>query len=188
MADFVFLDTETLGLDPYAPIWEIAAVRVDGRTSEETGVLSLQVQHERDPWFDGLPESFQNDYRQRYVERRAVRWTDAAEKLVEFMHGKPLMIGSNPSFDAERIARQWLEPIGVERPWHYHVFDIADMVVGYLTARTGVPSAPWKSDTLSAAVGVDPSLFARHTAMGDVRWTMAQWKRVTGLTVARSPR
>lgn len=34
--DYVFLDTETLGLSPYAPIWELAAVRRDSQTGKET--------------------------------------------------------------------------------------------------------------------------------------------------------
>ena len=39
---------------------------------------------------------------------------------------------------------------------------------------------PWSSDGLSSAVGVDPEQFERHTAMGDVRWVMAQWDAVMG--------
>ncbi|MGC7247264.1 hypothetical protein [Mycobacteroides abscessus] len=27
MSDIVFMDTETLGLDPLAPVWEFAAIR-----------------------------------------------------------------------------------------------------------------------------------------------------------------
>lgn len=180
MADFVFLDTETLGLDPYAPIWELAAIRVSDEFGIETDRLHLFVEHDRDPWLDDLPENFQHDYLKRYDPAKSVSWKDAAEALVNLMNGRPFMVGAVPSFDAERIARQWLEPLGIERPWHYHLMDIENVVLGWLTARMGVPHAPWKSDELSAAIGVNPADYPRHTAMGDVRWTMAQWSRVTG--------
>lgn len=100
--------------------------------------------------------------------------------MAAFCHGKPTLIGANPAFDAERIARQWLEPLAVERPWHYHLMDIETIVIGYLKARDELPKGPWRSDQLSELIGVDPKDYPRHTAMGDVRWVMAQWDVVFG--------
>lgn len=37
---------------------------------------------------------------------------------------------------------------------------------------------PWDSNDLSRAVGVDPDLFKRHTAMGDALWAAAIYERV----------
>lgn len=70
---------------------------------------------------------------------------------------------------------------GIEPEWHYHPWDIASVALGYACGRDGSPpSLPWKSDQLSQEIGVNPAEFARHTAMGDVRWTLAQWDLITG--------
>jgi DNA polymerase III epsilon subunit-like protein len=39
---------------------------------------------------------------------------------------------------------------------------------------------PWNSNQLSRRLGVDPDNFARHTAMGDVQWCLAQWRAMNG--------
>lgn len=181
MPDLLFLDTETLGLDPYAPIWELAALRRSEATeengwSEKETTLHLFVMHfDADRWLPSLPEQFRNDYAARYDESAAVTPYDAVDRLVEFATGRPLLIGSNPGFDAERIRRQWLEPRDVAEPWYYHLEDIASIVKGYLAARKALDFTMVKSDTMSKAIGVDPANYDRHTAMGDVLWTRDQW-------------
>ena len=39
---------------------------------------------------------------------------------------------------------------------------------------------PWKSDDLSAALGIKVSDEDRHTALGDARWARAIYDAVTG--------
>ena len=51
-----------------------------------------------------------------------------------------------------------------------------------MTGIKVLPGLPWNSDTLSNAVNVDPERFDRHTAMGDVRWVMAQYDRIMAVT------
>lgn len=178
MPDLLFLDTETLGLDPYAPIWELAALRYSPETLEET-TLHMFVTHDgADTWLAELPEAFREDYLARYDADTAVSPTDAADRLLEFSAGRPLLIGSNVGFDAERIRRQWTEPRGVDAPWYYHLEDITSMVKGYLAARGVYDPSMVKSDKVSEAIGVDPAQFPRHTAMGDVLWCRAQWDAV----------
>lgn len=175
MPDLLFLDTETLGIDPYAPIWELAALRRDETTVEETE-LHMLVQHtDADKWLAELPEQFRADYLTRYSADNAVTIDEAVERLVSFASGRPLLIGSNPGFDSERIRRQWLEQRGVSEPWYYHLEDIASIVKGYLAARKALDFTMVKSDTMSKAIGVDPDDYDRHTAMGDVLWTRDQW-------------
>ena len=181
MPDLLFLDTETLGIDPYAPIWELAALRrteateENGWTEEET-TLHLFVKHSNaDKWLYELPEQFRADYLSRYDDAEAVTTDEAVDTLLEFAAGRPLLIGSNPGFDAERIRRQWLEPRDVAEPWYYHLEDIASIVKGYLAARKALDFTMVKSDTMSKAIGVDPANYDRHTAMGDVLWTRDQW-------------
>ena len=41
-------------------------------------------------------------------------------------------------------------------------------------------SLPWKSDDLSAALGVTVSDEDRHTALGDAKWAMRIYDAVTG--------
>lgn len=192
MSDLVFMDTETLGLDIAAPIWEFAAVRRHDSGIEAT--LHLHIRHHATPWLEGFPEEFAADYHARYSDRDSVSQLRAAELIAEFMHSRPHVVGAVPNFDTERISHQLLRPNRIPDPWHYHLIDIENIVAGYLVgvgkqAVNGglLPSLemsligpPWKSDDLSRAVGVDPEKFERHTAMGDVRWVMAQWDAVMG--------
>lgn len=179
MPDIVFLDTETLGLDPYAPIWELAAVRRNADTGEEHEMV-VHVEHRPERWVVDFPEKFLADYRARYTPTDAITPYEAAHTLNAFCYGKPTLVGANPAFDTERIARQWLEPLGIDRPWHYHLMDIEAVAIGYLKAQGMLPPGPWKSDQLSALLGVSPDDYPRHTAMGDVNWVMAQWDTVFG--------
>lgn len=188
MTDIVFMDTETLGLDIAAPIWEFAAIR---RTPEGAETqLHIQIHHHADPWLtgpDALPEQFAADYRARFDVSHAWIPSVAAPAIASFLSGRPHIIGAVPSFDTARISHQLLRPACIPDPWHYHLIDVENVVVGYIR---GVHAAsgqempiepPYKSDELSAAVGVDPANFDRHTAMGDVLWTRAQWDAVMGV-------
>ena len=194
MSDIVFMDTETLGLDPDAPVWEFAAIRRSQDGSEQQ--FHCFIDHYPLPWIDSLPEQFANDYRARYSPVRALRQWDAVEMIERATKGAHV-VGAVPNFDTERLQRM-RKRVGVlsgREPWHYHLIDIENVVVGYLVGvgkqayNDGrIPDEldlskvmpPWKSDDLSRAVGVDPEAFERHTAMGDVRWVMAQWDAVMG--------
>lgn len=174
LPDLVFADTETLGLDPYAPIWELAAVRRSVDTGEDTS-MEFFVTHDTDPWVGDLPDEFRRDYDTRYDASAAITPYEAAQRVMEFFTDTPTLVGVVPSFDAERIARQWLEPLGLARPWHYHLECVSTAARGHLKAAGKLPRKKLSSDGLSAALGVSPKEYPRHTAMGDVRWGMAQW-------------
>jgi len=181
--DLCFLDTETLGLDPDAPIWEFAAIRVnrDGTRDE----LHFQILHQPGNWLESLPEQFADDYRARFDIQAAIPPALAAKAIAKFTAGA-IVLGANPGFDIERLtallARHKRTP-----EWHYHPLDIGSMAVGYL-ARTllavrelvdGPVPVWWSSDDLSRRIGVNPDDFARHTALGDVEWCLAQWQAMT---------
>lgn len=182
MSDIVFMDTETLGVHIDAPIWEFAAVRRnfhEGTTTEHE--LHIQIHHYAKPWLTGddpLPEQFQADYRARFKAGEAYGKSGAAEVIASFLAGRPHIVGAVPNFDTERISHQLLRPAHIPDPWHYHLIDVENLVVGFLAGRSMLMQPPWKSDDLSRAVGVDPEKFDRHTAMGDVRWAMAQYDAV----------
>lgn len=199
MSDIVFMDTETLGTHIDAPIWEFAAIRRryldDGSHKEHE--LHIQIHHYAEPWLtgdDALPERFQADYRARFAPGEAYGKSGAAEVIAKFLAGRPHIVGAVPNFDTERISHQLLRPAHIPNPWHYHLIDIENLVVGYLVGvgKQAVNSGelesicldkvapPWKSDELSRAVGVDPEHFDRHTAMGDVLWVRAQYDAMMG--------
>lgn len=196
MTDIVFMDTETLGLDIDSPIWEFAAIRrrtLEDGSHEEEG-LHLFIHHYAEPWLTGpnaLPEEFAADYHARFNAWGAYGQSGAAELIASFLADRPHIIGAVPDFDTTRIRHQLLAPAHIPDPWHYHLIDVENLIVGYLAGRAsrgdidaGLAMPPWSSDELSAAVGVDPEQFDRHTALGDVLWVRAQWDAVMGSTDA----
>lgn len=198
MSDIVFLDTETLGTEIDSPIWELAAIRRHADGSETP--LHIFIDHDPDPWMSNpkFPESFKDDYRARYSVYKSMSRTDAAGVLKNFLTGRPHIVGAVTNFDTERIAHQLFRPKGIGEVWNYHLIEIENQIVGYLravselmdkfgTTRLGdLPpikelfKLPWNSNDLSRAIGVDPDQFDRHTAMGDVRWVMAQYDTIHG--------
>lgn len=188
MSGIVFLDTETLGVRLLSPIWEVAAIRRNDETGAETE-LHLFVRHESDPWYQELPPEFRADYDKRYDDEQAVGIEWAAELIHKFIAGRPHVVGAVPNFDTERISYQLLREAQLDNPWHYHLIDVENLIVGYLAGRASrgdidaglaLPDLPWSSDDLSLAVGVNPENYERHTAMGDVLWVKAQYDAVMG--------
>lgn len=183
--DLYFLDTETLGLDREAPVWEFAAIRIhDG---EEVARTEFLIEHDRGGWLDTLPEQFRADYRARYWAELAIPQHQAAREI-RLMTDGAIIAGSNPAFDMDRL-ELLLRQAGEEPGWHYHPLDIPSMVIGCITE--GIPGVAerltWRSTDLSRLVGVDPDGFARHTAMGDVQWCLAQWRQMTAKSLLTEP-
>lgn len=179
MTDIVFMDTETLGLDPDAPIWEFAAIRRAENGGEKE--FHCFIDHYPLPWFNSLPESFQQDYQARYTPAKAITQF-AAAKMIQDATTDAHIVGAVPNFDTERLSKMmrrvgWGMP-EYRDPWHYHLIDVENLAVGYLAGRGKLMAPPWKSDALSLAIGIDPEQFNRHTAMGDVQWVKAQYDAV----------
>lgn len=173
MTDICFLDTEVLGLDPDAPIWEFAAVRRDAYGDSTAHLL---IRHEPGDYLGTLPEKFAADYRARYSDDRANPEPVAAAVIHGVTRGAH-MVACNPVFDEPRLARL-LRRNGIEPEWHYHPDDISSIAKGYLAARGELPDPPHKSEVLAEALGVVTADYARHTALGDVQWLVAQWDAV----------
>lgn len=175
-----FLDTETLGLDRRAPVWEFAAIRIED-DGTESAREHFQIRHERKRyginWLATLPTWFQMDYLARYERATAIDMADAAPRIADIVAGRAMIAGSNPGFDMERLG-DLLAEFDIEPGWHYHPLDVPTIAVGWLSARGELMPRPWKSDVLSAAVGIDPTEFTRHTALGDVLWAQALYRAV----------
>lgn len=179
MTDICFIDTETLGLDPYAPIWEFAAWRDNADGSSQ--FVTYFIDHDdAEEWLPDLPESFQQDYRARYDKSASFARDAAAEDIHHITKGA-VIVGCNPGFDldSQRLVAL-LEQNDVKPEWHYHPLDTASMALARLAAEGRLPAGPWKSDELSRLIGVDPADYPRHTAMGDVKWCRAQWRVLMG--------
>ena len=184
-APLVFLDTETCGLDYSSPIWEVAAIRrdPDGTLTEYHAFVEHDVAAAAE-----LPESFRADHDSRYQAHVATRPFGVVDDLrvlfaaPDDYRQRAHVAGMVPSFDTERIGRLFRIWADGEVPWHHHLIDVETLAVGFLQASTayGYGPAPWDSEDLSRQLGVDPNQFERHTAMGDVRWSMAIYDAVMG--------
>lgn len=172
--DITFLDVETLGLDPDAPIWEFAAVRRRKGLPDHT--INFLVEHDPGDWVQTLPAAFQDDYRTRFHDSTAVTEGTAATEI-HFATNGAILVGCNPGFDIERLTKL-LQRNGIEPAWHYHPLDIASAAIGYLAGKGFPPQQPWKSDQLADMVGITTANYQRHTALGDVLWTAAQWDQI----------
>jgi len=177
MGALLFLDIETLGIAPGSAIWEVAAQRFEGGVLQ--GQMSVFVMHDINAVDPDLPQSFRDDYAERYQAELAIGIRPMFERLERFSEGA-MVCGSNVSFDMERLERLAEQWNAVPPTWHYHPKDVPDMVHGYLWGRGVRPAQPWRTNFLSQAIGVDPNQYARHTALGDVQWCRAMWEAIGG--------
>ncbi len=131
-----------------------------------------------------------------------------ALRLVEAITRGAHLVGAVPNFDADVLSAR-MRANGICPSWHYHLCDVEALAVGWLNGRRArqneivdayplendgkeAPglvrwndpikhaSPPWKSDDLSAALGIKVSDEDRHTALGDAKWAMAIYDAVTG--------
>ena len=189
-----FVDTETTGLDPFIhDPWEIAVIhRVDGHDTEHVFRILPDISNAE-------PKALEIN---RYFERVTTpnwQWDDretAARRLYALLNGA-VMVGSNPSFDAEMIAHLLGRYYAQPKPWHYRTIDVAQLAVGFLYGQAERMTRqdcdaswygkvgerirfPWSSYRASEAVGVPrPASAAAHTALGDARWARDVYDKVT---------
>ncbi|QOC55926.1 DNA polymerase III subunit [Gordonia phage DirtyBoi] len=169
-----FVDTETTGLHLLDEIWEFAAIirRLDGTES----TVHFHIEHDQS-LADDLPERFRADHNRRFGNDDIQVHTrlDAARIIHAALLGVHI-VGVNPAFDAGFLERL-LDAGGCEPSWNHHLIDLSAVTVGVLLGAGEHVDLPWKSDALSERVGVPTaddagqSIYARHTAMGDVQWT-----------------
>jgi len=174
-APLLFLDTETTGLDHDDEVWEIAAIRRE--RGLETPFHTF-VMHDTSR-AAALPESFRLDHATRFDPAAAVTTRTAIGQINHLARGGAHIVGAVPDFDVRHLARmRRTNGMNGPAPWHYHLIDVENLAVGWLAGRGWTLTPPWHSGDLSRAVGVEPTDYARHTAMGDVRWAMAIYDAV----------
>jgi hypothetical protein len=149
-------------------------------------------------FYDRHPQAAQSgDLRRRTLEMPVTGEADALWEIEALTRGAHL-VGAVVSFDAEVLAAR-MAAHDICPSWHYHLIDVEALAVGYLAHAAAVcerrghdeipgpakeaelrelASPPWKSDDLSASLGISVSDEDRHTALGDARWAMAIYDAV----------
>jgi hypothetical protein len=158
-----FVDTETTGLDPdLHEIWEVGLI-----IGEHEWAWRLPVDLGRaDPVALRI-----GGFHVRGLDGKWATKQEFARDFATLTRGLHLA-GAVVSFDEERL-RKLLRANGACPEWHYHLVDVENLAAGKLGL-----APPWDSEALSAMVGVDPTRFARHTALGDARWAKAIYEAV----------
>lgn len=202
MTNLVFIDTETTSLRHDRRAWEIGAIlRRPGHGDVETTWLvdteNLDL---------GNADLFSLKIGRFFERHPQVRedGADAGSKVydeidalseVEAVTRGAHLIGAVVSFDTD-VLGQRMRANGICPSWHYHLIDVEALAAGCLAHTAGevtytageeyadrqVFTPPWKSDDLSAALGITVSEDERHTALGDARWARAIYDAVMGST------
>lgn len=192
-APIAFLDVETTGLHPTEhDIWEVGLI-----LDPPTPVLFAQqlgfMFEPAGEYLWQLPVSLAKadliglnigQFNTRYKPADTTDPGHFAYQFSQLTWGRHI-IGAVPSFDTERLGTL-LRANGQAAGWHYQPIDFETLIVGWLRAQGSrlqdgdLLELPWNSNDLSRAVGVDPTQFDRHTALGDCQWAKACWHAVMG--------
>jgi hypothetical protein len=201
-ARIVFCDTETTSLRHDRRAWEVGLiVREPGRPDAEyqwfvragdldLGNADLNSLH--------IGRFYQRHPQMRNPAGVAGLVPSEAEVLavVEELTRGAHIVGAVPNFDTEVLGAR-MRANGICSSWHYHLTCAEVLAAGWLNRHAAVlenreatigeaarlreiARPPWKSDDLSAALGITVSDEDRHTALGDARWAMRIYDAVTG--------
>lgn len=178
----VFLDTETTGLHREREPWEIAIVRrtaagqrqlhlcvdvqdLDLAAADPAG-LEISGFHKRHPQVRLRPLQFPRVFRAAEAVSLVAEWTAGAT-----------IVGVIPQFDTECLARMFLTH-GVGPTWNPELVDVVATTAARLRDRGLTPDADYSNLSLQFGVKT-PSAAQRHTALGDARWAMRWYDRLS---------
>lgn len=161
---YIFVDTETTGLDPCRhEIWEIGAVKQYADGEEEELDIQLNLLHEN----TGSPDALEIcNFYERYRPSESVPVEEGLERFLEFSRDG-VIFGLNISFDISffrALARE--HNLDFQPEWYYSIIDVKSYSAGVL----GI--SPLVSATRLAEL-LDVSVMAgkRHSALGDAYLT-----------------
>lgn len=190
-----FMDIETVTLDPGPDVtWEIGVItRDEGRPDQEWRFQLRPNMAKADPESLKIGR-FDERYELAGKRTQAIAWSPAngsepakltygalALTLHSLLSGRSIF-GICPSFDTLRVGlflrKQWGNGGAYRDPFHYQPHDVEDEVAGYLRgdqfgpvpADDPVLAVPRPTELLSKWVGVDPTNYELHTALGDARF------------------
>jgi hypothetical protein len=181
-----FIDVETTHTHPeIRRAWDVAVIlrRPDGEEAAwqwfvspadlnlgeaDERALAIGKFWDRHPWFRGKDTAFSTE---SHVMREVERLTRGAQ-----------LVAWNVGFDAETLDRR-MRANGICPTFDYHTIDLHSMTAGCLAGQGRTPAGRWGSQDLPELLGVpEPPDEDRHTALGDARWHMAIYDRITGRT------
>jgi DNA polymerase III epsilon subunit-like protein len=195
LTKYVFLDTETTGLNPdVCEIWEIGAIlREEGGRDVEYGWqirpslvgaeptgLRIGRYYQRslvtraqfgEAWKLRHPSNDPGD-----TERDPARWTNGdivAAELAHMLDGA-FLVGAVPWFD-ERFLQRFLAQRNQSATNHYHLVDVETLAAGALGLKP-----KWDFDSVLDAYGLKYDEADRHTALGDARMARDLFDAVYG--------
>jgi DNA polymerase III epsilon subunit-like protein len=185
-----FVDCETTSLRPDRRAWEIAVIlRRPGQPDHErswlVSVEDLDLGN-ADPqslriggFYDRHPElnPHARPAQSGIFPGSNLQPESTVLRTVESLTRNAVIYGSNPAFDMDVLDRR-MRAHGLLPSWHYRGECVATAAKWWLRGRgLPVPESE-KSDDLSRAVGVDPAVFDRHTALGDCQWVQAMFDAI----------
>jgi DNA polymerase III epsilon subunit-like protein len=169
---YVFLDTETTGLDPRRhEVWDLALIvrDPDGLDLEMQNYVDVEHLDRADPaalavgrFWEQHPDPMRSDLLRGKASPARPRW-EVAEHL-HYLLRDAVLIGFNPSFDAAFLSAMLRAEHLPEQPWKYRTVDVTTMLGGAL----GQPP-PWSTNELLTKYDITVPPGHRHTAIGDAR-------------------
>ena len=175
----VFIDTETLGLEPERhAIWEVGLIaRIPGEAPLER---EWTVQLAPDEIAAADPTALRlNRFYERYDDATATPKREVALEIAKLTAGAWL-VGAVPSFDALRI-ESFLRYQGLSPAWHHRLVCVETLAAARLGVRPG-----WDPKKLSEMLGVERPDDTKHSAMADARWAMRMFDAVYSAPAGRS--
>lgn len=184
----VFVDTETTGLQRPGSraeheIWEVGAISTDRSGKEQDQrrwflpvnlghadpfALRLGNFYERYP-LEGLTDWPARDWPNQVQLGKGITHPHQFAREFERMTRDAVLIGSNVSFDEERLHRLMVQ-YGACPSWDYHKMDAEQLAIGFLAAQGQIVDLPFTSSSLSDALGLDRSKYTKHEALSDAQW------------------
>ncbi len=189
MTRLCFLDCETTSLNSdTGEVWEIGLIVRESEDTEYCWQIRPDLST-ADPMSLRVGRYFERIWSPSAEAGSAWRVThpggygnttasDVAFDIADLLNGAHV-VGCVPDFDA-RFLRRFLARNSYCFTAHYHLIDVENLAVGYLVAKGEPLSPPWDSEVISAKLGVDPSKYERHTALGDARWARDLYDAVMG--------
>jgi oligoribonuclease (3'-5' exoribonuclease) len=197
MTPLIFVDCETTGLQPDRHVpWEIAwvtAIHDAGWLRIESSFQTFR-QLSSEELFAASPEACAiGRYDERYDAKSARNDVQIATALAidcstVSTHAArgchpmlPQVGGGCPGFDHAMLCQNVLGwPAFGEGLWHYHLIDVETLAAG----RLGW-APPYSSDALIEAFKIVVPDDAKHTAMGDVQWSIDLYAAAYNLRIER---
>jgi len=164
---FVFIDTETTGLDPTQhELWELALI-----VREDNGEQWEYERMVRPNLSNADPNALRiNGFYDRFVSPSSIP-TDIASFIAKFTSNATL-VGANPSFDAsfiDKFLRKW----NYAPAWKHRMICVESLVAGAL--RLPEPVSLLKSAEL---MGIEVNTEEAHTASYDAHLAMQVYDAV----------